>query len=393
MGCPYMSGHKAPSGSGSNEYPFEELYRPWSWFLGYIGNVVAFLILWWICMRLWRSRRKALAISYRRLVVKVIGDDVDKTKAVVIGGLGFVGRSLVKQLVRNGSYRVSVLDCSLPDEDCLEDGVCSYIRCDLTSTDDVEMALRETKADVVFHTASMDPTADITYLLTLSEKGSESILLACQRAGVKRLIFTSSAAAVIGDRYRNYKNMDESLAYPDKPCTAYSGGMAAGEELLLASSGQDGILICVLRAGMVYGASSLLFKTTQKYCRSNSKMDVVSVDYFAEAHVLADQKLSTKDILGKAYFISGESVTCSEFCSFAPDLTVSGLQMWSKWILSCMNSFIRGRSNVLLTDVLLQLPGYTIDGSLAVKEIGLEKPPPCKKSVEEYLAECQKSFL
>ena len=392
MGCPYMTGHKAPSGSGSNEYPFEELYRPWSWFLGYFGNVLAFLILWGIFIRLWRSRRKALAINYRRLVVKVIGDEVDETKAVVIGGLGFVGRSLVKQLVRNGGYRVSVLDCILPDEDCLEDGVCSYIRCDLTSTDDVEMALRETKPDVVFHTASMDPTVDITYLRTVSEKGSESILLACQRAEVKRLIYTSSVAAVIGDRYRNYEDMDESVAYPDKPCSAYSGGMAAGEELLLANNGQDGLMICVLRAGMVYGASSLLFKMVQNYSRSNSNMDVVSVDYFAQAHILADQKFS-KDIAGKVYFISGESLTCSEFCSFAPDLSVSGLRMWSKWLLSCMNSFIRGRSNVLLTDVLLQLPSYTIDGSLAVKELGLEKPPPCKQSVEEYLAQCHKSGL
>ena len=387
-----MTGHKAPSGSGSNEYPFEELYRPWSWFLGYFGNVLAFLILWGIFIRLWRSRRKALAINYRRLVVKVIGDEVDETKAVVIGGLGFVGRSLVKQLVRNGGYRVSVLDCILPDEDCLEDGVCSYIRCDLTSTDDVEMALRETKPDVVFHTASMDPTVDITYLRTVSEKGSESILLACQRAEVKRLIYTSSVAAVIGDRYRNYEDMDESVAYPDKPCSAYSGGMAAGEELLLANNGQDGLMICVLRAGMVYGASSSLFKMAQNYSRSNSNMDVVSVDYFTQAHVLADQKFS-KGIAGKVYFISGESLTCSEFCSFAPDLSVSGLRMWSKWILSCMNSFIRGRSNVLLTDVLLQLPSYTIDGSLAVKELGLEKPPPCKQSVEEYLAQCHKSGL
>ena len=179
MGCPYMSGSKGPIRSGS-EYPFEELYRPWSWALSYCGNVLVLLIFLWISIRLWGSRRKAIAISYRRMVVKLTGDEVDKTRALVIGGLGFVGRSLAKQLVRNGNYLVSTLDSKLPDEDCLEDGVCSYIRCDLTSADDVEMALRETKADVVFHTASMDPTVDIKYLLMVSEKGSESILQACQ---------------------------------------------------------------------------------------------------------------------------------------------------------------------------------------------------------------------
>ena len=386
-------GHRGQSGRASNEFPFEDLYRPWSWVLGYLGNILAIVILLWIFIRIWRSRRKAAAISYRRMVVKATGDEIDKINAVVIGGLGFVGRSLVKHLVRNGNYHVNILDSRLPDEDCLENGVYSYIRCDLTNADNIEMALRETMSDVVFHAASVDPTVDIKYLLTVSERGSENILLACQRAGVKRMIYTSSVAAVIGDRFRNYENIDETLPYPNNPCTAYSGGMAAAEELLLANNGQDGLLICALRAGTVYGPSSLFFKTAQSYSRSNTKMDVVSVDYLAQAHVVADQKLSTKDISGKAYFISGEPVACSEFCSFGPNQSVSGLQIWSKWLLSCMNAFIHGRSNVLLTDILLQLPSYSLDGSLATKELGLEKSPPYKKSVEEYLAECHKRGL
>jgi len=391
MGCPYMSSHGGPAGSGSNEYPFEELHRPWSWILGYFGNILALLVLLWIFIRLWRFRRKALVVSYRRVVTKKTEDEVDKIKAVVVGGLGFVGRSLVKHLIHNGNYHVNVLDHKLPDEDCQEDGVCSYIRCDLNSADDIEMALRETMSDVVFHAASMDPTVDVKYLVTVSERGTENVLLACQRANVKRLIYTSSVATVIGDRFRDYENIDETLPYPDKPSTAYSAGMAAAEELLLANSGQDGVLVCILRAGIVYGTSSLLFKTAQNYSRYNNKLDVVSVDYFAQAHVIADQKLCVKDISGKAYFISGESMTCSEFCSFGPNQSVSSLQIWSKWLLSCVNSFIHGRSNVLLIDVLLQLPSYTINGLLAVKELGLEKSPPWKKSMEEYLAENHKT--
>lgn len=388
-----MSSHGGPKGSANNEYPFEALYRPWSWVLSYFGNVLVVLVFLWIFIRLWRSRRKTLVVSYRRVVVKATGDEVDKAKAMVIGGLGFVGRRLVKQLVCNGNYHVSVLDHQLPDEDSQEDGVCSYVQCDLTSTDDIEVGLRETMSDVVFHTANMDPTVDINCLLTVSERGTENVLLACQRAGVKRLIYTSSVAAVIGDRFRNYENINETLQYPDKPCSTYSGGIAAAEEMLLANNGQDGLLICVLRAGTVYGPSSLFFKAAQKYSRSNAKMDVVPVDYFAQAHVIADQKLLTKDISGKVYFISGETMTCSEFCSFGSNQSVSGLQIWSKWLLSCVNSFISGRSNVLLTDVLLQLPSYTIDGSVAVKELGLEKSPPSKKTIEEYFAECHKSSL
>jgi len=391
MGCPYMSGHRAPSGPVSNEYPYQELYRPWSWGFSSFGNIFILLMLMWITIRLMRSRRKKIAIIYRRVVVRKSEDDAgDKTKAIVIGGLGFVGRSLVKHLIRDGAYQVHVIDRTLPDEDCHEEGVYSYIRCDLMNDGDIEMGLCEVVPDVVFHTASMDPTADIKYSVSVSER-TEKILLASQRAGVKRLIYTSSVIAVIGDRFRNYENIDETMPYPDKACTSYAARMAVAEELLLANNKQNGLLICALRAGTIYGVDPMFFKFTHghSFKKRNSKLDAVSVDYFAQAHIVADKKLSTANISGKAYFISGESITCSDFCSFCED---SGLAVWSKWLLNCVNNFIYGRSNVSLGQMLLDMPSYTINGSLAVKELSLEKPNPWKKSMEEYAIEYRKTM-
>jgi len=97
-----------------------------------------------------RGRRKKAKVIYRRVVVKKSEEDSedpakeDKTKALVIGGLGFVGRSLVKHLIRDGTYQVHVLDRSLPDEDCREEGVYSYLRCDLMNDEDIEVGLHET---------------------------------------------------------------------------------------------------------------------------------------------------------------------------------------------------------------------------------------------------------
>lgn len=394
MGCPYMSGSKAPSGPVSNEYPYQELYRPWSWGFSSFGNIFLLLILLWITIRLMRNRRKKVAVIYRRIVVKKSEEEAeDMTKALVIGGLGFVGRSLVKRLISDGSYQVHVLDRKLPNEDCREEGVYSYIRCDLMKDEDLEVGIREAGADVVFHTASMDPSADVRYLVSVSEQGSENVLLACQRAGVKRLIYTSSVAAVIGDKFRNYENIDETLPYPDKPCTSYAAGMAASEELLLANNKQDGLLICALRAGAVYGADPMFFKSTSghSFKKQNSKLDAISVDYFTQAHIVADKRLSTNDISGKAYFISGDTISCSDFCSFCVDPSVSGLAVWSKWLLNCVNNFLYGRSNVLLGETLLKLPSYSINGSLAMKELSLERPSSWKKSMEEYAIEYRKT--
>ncbi|XP_065916743.1 uncharacterized protein [Dysidea avara] len=394
MGCPYMSGSRAPSGPVSNEYPFQKLYRPWSWGFSSFGNVFILLMLIWITIRLMKNIRKKVTVVYRRVVVKKSEDDAEhKMKAIVIGGLGFVGRGVVKHLVRDGTYQVHVLDRRLPDEDCREEGVRSYVRCNLMNVEDVEMGIREAGADVVFHTASMDPTADVKYLVSVSEEGTEKVLLASQRAGVKRLIYTSSVAAVIGDRFRNYENIDETLPYPDKPCTRYAAGMAAAEELLLASDKQDGLLICALRAGAIYGIDPMFFKSTYGHSakKGDSNLDAISVDYFSKAHIVADKKLSTNDISGKAYFISGESITCSDFCSFNAGKSISGLAVWSKWLLNCVNNFVYGRSNILLGETLLELPNYTINGSLAMKELSLEKPSPWKKSMEEYTIEYHKT--
>lgn len=62
-----------------------------------------------------------------------------KTRCLVTGGNGFLGRHLVAALLASGRYDVSVLDIRAPTDE--EPGV-TYIVGDLTKPDDVDAAVK-----------------------------------------------------------------------------------------------------------------------------------------------------------------------------------------------------------------------------------------------------------
>ena len=78
--------------------------------------------------------------------------------AVVIGGSGYLGKRLVKQLLDDGNYQVHSLDLTIPPDTKRHPGVRSYIQTDITEKEHVKKALRG--MDVVFHTASTIPAID-----------------------------------------------------------------------------------------------------------------------------------------------------------------------------------------------------------------------------------------
>ena len=79
----------------------------------------------------------------------------------MIGGSGYLGKRLVRQLIDDGGYKVHSLDLSVPPSHKRNPGVSSYIQTDITNRDDMNKALEG--MDVVFHTASIIPlTLEVT---------------------------------------------------------------------------------------------------------------------------------------------------------------------------------------------------------------------------------------
>lgn len=129
-----------------------------------------------------------------------------KTKVLVTGGTGFLGIHTVLQLLKQG-YEVKTTLRSLAKKDSIikalkEDGITdfshlSFIEADLTSDDNWDEAVKD--CDYVLHVASPFPAQDPkdeNELIIPARDGALRVLKASRDAGVKRVVLTSSFAAV-----------------------------------------------------------------------------------------------------------------------------------------------------------------------------------------------------
>ena len=79
MVCPMQDRRTAPE--GPSEYPFEPIYRPWSWLVSSFSNVILLAVVVGLAYYLCRRRRaRAPTTSFR-----YVGDSSKLFEAVVYG--------------------------------------------------------------------------------------------------------------------------------------------------------------------------------------------------------------------------------------------------------------------------------------------------------------------
>jgi sterol-4alpha-carboxylate 3-dehydrogenase (decarboxylating) len=173
-------------------------------------------------------------------------------KILVTGGLGFVGRHLVDALMDRG-HQVTALDLRGPPH--RQD--VAFLEADLRDADAVSRACAG--AESVFHNASVVHTRRNREqdVWSVNLDGSRNVLSACQQHGVKRLVYVSSASAVYEGR--DIEGGDESLPYSSISQAPYADSKIAAEKMLLAASGEAGVLTCAIRPHVVFGPGDTRF--------------------------------------------------------------------------------------------------------------------------------------
>ncbi len=116
-------------------------------------------------------------------------------KALVTGGTGFVGSHIVRVL-RAAGHEVRVLHRTSSRMDALDGLDFESALGDVLDEDSLRQACAG--CDWVFHVAAVADywQADQTRMFAINVEGTRRVLRAARDAGVKRVIFTSSAAAV-----------------------------------------------------------------------------------------------------------------------------------------------------------------------------------------------------
>lgn len=238
--------------------------------------------------------------------------------ALVTGGGGFLGGAVVRLLRRRGRAVRSFTRTAYPWLDEL--GV-EQVLGDLSDPAAVERAAAG--VDIVFHVAAKAGVwgrrAD--YVAT-NVTGTEHVLAACRKHGVRKLVYTSTPSVVHGGG--DLEGADETTPYPEHFGADYPDTKATAEKAMLAANGPE-LATVALRPHLIYGPGDphlvprLLDRARAgKLRRVGSrpvKVDVTYVDNAADAHLLAADKLDIgSPVAGKAYFLSdGDPVDLWEF--------------------------------------------------------------------------------
>ena len=171
-------------------------------------------------------------------------------KAVVTGGAGFIGSHLVDELIKQG-VEVIVLDNLSTGKKENINPKANFIKCDLSTVSEIDLLYYVKGADVVFHLAAMarvQPSIEepIPYHNT-NVTGTHNLLIAAQKANVKRFIFSSSSSV-----YGNAK-VPTSETHLKNPMSPYSLHKLMGEQYCKLFSDLYDIDTVSLRYFNVYG--------------------------------------------------------------------------------------------------------------------------------------------
>ena len=164
-------------------------------------------------------------------------------KALVTGGTGFVGSHIVRQLIEAG-HSSRVLHRPSSKLDALQGLTYESALGDILDEAALHTACQG--CDWVFHVAAVADywRADKTRMFEANVEGTRRVLQAARDSGVKRVVFTSSAAAIglRSDGQPAAENVPFNLS-PDRFPYGYSKVLAEQVAQQAVASGQDVVIV------------------------------------------------------------------------------------------------------------------------------------------------------
>ena len=302
----------------------------------------------------------------------------------VTGATGFIGGALATRLQERGDDLVALARSDVSAAKLGARGL-KVARGDVLDEDSLAAGMEG--CDLVFHCAGLNSHCppDPKLLLKVNAVSPELVVQAAARAGVKRVVYTSSGASVgevkgtIGDEHSVHRGSYLSV---------YDRSKHLGEQAAFAAAHRTGVEVVAICPSSVQGPgrASGNGKLIMDYVNGklpvfvDTYVSVVDIADCTEAHILAAERGRA----GARYVLNGATITSAE----ALDLIarVSGVRHRVRIVsppvarsaaaLLEAAYALRGRVPSLCRGrIRTFLHGHQYDGSLAERELGLVYTP------------------
>ncbi|HET8953700.1 MAG TPA: NAD-dependent epimerase/dehydratase family protein [Solirubrobacteraceae bacterium] len=300
------------------------------------------------------------------------------------GGSGFIGGELCARLVADGE---EVRALARSPQAALKVAARGAEPWDGHLLDEDRLTAGMAGCALAYHVAGVNTHCpdDPDHLMRVNVGGTEAVIRAAARAGVRRVVMTSSAASV-GEPHGTVGR--EDTAHRGSYLSVYDRSKHEGELAAFAAGSRLGVEVVALNPSSVQGPGRASGNGKLIIDYLNGKLpafvdvpvSIVDIADVADAHRLAAERGRP----GARYVLNGATVPSPEALELVADL--SGVRERVRLVPPALARTVatlaegvaraRGRtSSMCRARVRTILHGHRYDGSLAVRELGLDYTP------------------
>ena len=244
-------------------------------------------------------------------------------KTAVTGATGFIGSAVVRRLLARGREVKCLVEPGASTQNLTGLDV-EIVEADITSRDDIQNGLKGT--DRLYHLAALYKLwlPDFRKMYDVNVEGTKTVLFAAMNAGLEKVVYTSSIAAV-GVR-EDGQPSDETTPFNIWETSNHYVRSKWLAELDAIRFAEEGLPVVIVNPAFPFGERDIGPTPTGKYIVEALKNEVpayvdagfcvADVNDVAEAHVLAEEKGK----IGERYILGNHNVTYKEFFSLVAEI-------------------------------------------------------------------------
>jgi dihydroflavonol-4-reductase len=306
------------------------------------------------------------------------------SRVFLTGGSGLIGAALASRLLERGD-EVLALARSDQAERALAARGTRVVRGDVLDED--AMAAGMAGCALVYHVAGINTMcpADPAALFHVNVRGAEAAVRAAARAGVPRIVLTSSAAS-LGEEPGTVGREDSP--HRGSYLSVYERSKHEGEVAAFAAARRAGIELVSINPSSVQGpgraggTGRIMIAYVNGRLRAfvDTNISIVDIADCVEGHVLGAERGRA----GERYVLSGGTITSREALDIVSELSGvrHDVRLLPPPVARAAGTLVegvfrvRGKTPPVCREMVRTLlHGHRYDGSRATRELGLEYTP------------------